>query len=74
MKVILTYLTLAFGLIGYAQEGARGSIATKNETVDPGQKRALVVGISDYTEADLKLLFPKKSWNKLHLQIIYFAR
>lgn len=26
------------------------------------------------TEKDLKRLFPKKSWNKLHLQIIYFAR
>lgn len=26
------------------------------------------------TEKDLKHLFPKKSWNKLHLQIIFFAR
>ncbi len=26
------------------------------------------------TEADLKKLFPKHLWNKLHLQIIYFAR
>ena len=26
------------------------------------------------TEKDLKLLFPKKSWNKLHLQIIYYGR
>jgi endonuclease III len=26
------------------------------------------------TEADLKKLFPKASWNRLHLQIIYFAR
>lgn len=26
------------------------------------------------TERDLKALFPKKSWIKLHLQIIYFAR
>jgi endonuclease III len=26
------------------------------------------------TEKDLKNLFPKKSWNKLHLQIIYFGR
>lgn len=26
------------------------------------------------TEKDLKSLFPKKNWNKLHLQIIYFAR
>lgn len=26
------------------------------------------------TEKDLKRLFPKHSWNKLHLQIIYFAR
>lgn len=26
------------------------------------------------TEKDLKRLFPKKNWNKLHLQIIYFAR
>ncbi len=28
----------------------------------------------EQTEADLKRLFPKTSWNKLHLQIIYFAR
>lgn len=26
------------------------------------------------TEADLKRLFPKDSWNKLHLQIIFFGR
>ncbi len=26
------------------------------------------------TEEDLKSLFPKASWNKLHLQIIHFAR
>lgn len=26
------------------------------------------------TEKDLKKLFPKELWNKLHLQIIYFAR
>tara|TARA_B100000579_G_C22651014_1_gene766206 strand:+ start:241 stop:894 length:654 start_codon:yes stop_codon:yes gene_type:complete len=26
------------------------------------------------TEKDLKRLFPKRSWNKLHLQIIYYGR
>jgi len=26
------------------------------------------------TENDLKRLFPKKTWNKLHLQIIYYGR
>lgn len=26
------------------------------------------------TEADLKKLFPREAWNKLHLQIIYFGR
>lgn len=26
------------------------------------------------TEKDLKKIFPKDSWNRLHLQIIYFAR
>jgi endonuclease-3 len=26
------------------------------------------------TENDLKAVFPKKSWNRLHLQIIYFGR
>jgi endonuclease-3 len=26
------------------------------------------------TEKDLKKAFPKSSWNKVHLQIIYFAR
>ncbi len=28
----------------------------------------------DQTEKDLKRLFPKKKWNKLHLQIIFFGR
>lgn len=28
----------------------------------------------EQTEADLKKLFPKSSWNKLHLQIIFFGR
>ena len=28
----------------------------------------------EQTEKDLKRLFPKESWNVLHLQIIYFAR
>lgn len=28
----------------------------------------------EQTEADLKRLFPKEKWNRLHLQIIYFAR
>ena len=36
-------------------------------------------GLSDgrnvvQTEKDLKRLFPKKNWNKLHLQIIYYGR
>ena len=26
------------------------------------------------TEKDLKTLFPKKNWNKLHLQIIWYGR
>lgn len=28
----------------------------------------------DQTESDLKAVFPKASWNKLHLQIIFFGR
>jgi len=28
----------------------------------------------EQTEADLKRLFPRESWNKLHLQIIYYGR
>jgi len=28
----------------------------------------------DQTEKDLKRLFPKESWNKLHLQIIFYGR
>ncbi len=28
----------------------------------------------DQTERDLKSLFPSETWNKLHLQIIYFGR
>lgn len=27
-----------------------------------------------HTEADLKKLFPRESWNKLHLQIIFYGR
>ena len=28
----------------------------------------------EQTERDLKTLFPKEAWNKLHLQIIFFGR
>ncbi|MCB0529117.1 MAG: endonuclease III, partial [Saprospiraceae bacterium] len=28
----------------------------------------------EQTERDLKAIFPEASWNKLHLQIIYFGR
>jgi endonuclease-3 len=28
----------------------------------------------EQTEADLKRLFPREAWNKLHLQIIYYGR
>lgn len=28
----------------------------------------------EQTERDLKRLFPKENWNKIHLQIIYYAR
>jgi endonuclease-3 len=28
----------------------------------------------EQTEKDLKRLFPKETWNKLHLQIIFFGR
>lgn len=28
----------------------------------------------EQTEADLKVLFPKESWNKVHLQFIFFGR
>ena len=31
-------------------------------------------GSVERTEADLKALFPKKKWNRLHLQIIFFGR
>ena len=39
------------------------------------QRRGLTNGKNVIqTEKDLKKLFPKKSWNKLHLQIIYYGR
>ena len=39
------------------------------------QRWGLTSGINVIqTEKDLKRLFPKKSWNKLHLQIIYYGR
>ena len=28
----------------------------------------------EQTEADLKRLFPRESWNRLHLQIIFYGR
>jgi endonuclease-3 len=28
----------------------------------------------EQTESDAKKLFPKESWNKLHLQIIFYGR
>tara|TARA_Y100000816_G_C25845073_1_gene441538 strand:+ start:52 stop:705 length:654 start_codon:yes stop_codon:yes gene_type:complete len=40
-----------------------------------GQRWGLTNGKSVIkTEEDLKRLFPKKHWNKLHLQIIYYGR
>ena len=39
------------------------------------QRWGLTSGKDVYqTEEDLKRLFPKKNWNKLHLQIIYYGR
>jgi len=39
------------------------------------QRWGLTSGKSVFqTEEDLKRLFPKKNWNKLHLQIIYYGR
>src|SRR5690606_31265140 len=39
------------------------------------QRRGLTEGRNvQQTERDLKQLFPKSSWNKLHLQIIYYGR
>ncbi len=39
------------------------------------QRWALTTGKNvEQTEADLKRLFPRKSWNKLHLQIIFYGR
>jgi endonuclease-3 len=39
------------------------------------QRWGLTTGKSvSQTEKDLKRLFPQKTWNKLHLQIIYFGR
>ena len=39
------------------------------------QRWGLTSGTSvTQTEKDLKRLFPKRSWNKLHLQIIYYGR
>lgn len=39
------------------------------------QRWGLTTGSSvAQTEKDLKRLFPQESWNKLHLQIIYFGR
>jgi endonuclease-3 len=39
------------------------------------QRWGLSTGASvSRTEQDLKRLFPESSWNKLHLQIIYYAR
>ncbi len=29
---------------------------------------------ADHTEQDLRKIFPRESWNKLHLQIIFFGR
>ena len=39
------------------------------------QRWGLTNGMNVFqTEKDLKRLFPKRSWNKLHLQIIYYGR
>jgi len=40
---------------------------------DKGKVKAIGKNVKK-TEEDLKKIFPKESWNKLHLQIIFWGR
>ncbi|APY11152.1 hypothetical protein BWZ22_07805 [Seonamhaeicola sp. S2-3] len=59
MKHFLTVFFSLAVLMGLAQEGERGSIPKKTNTISEGVKHALVVGISEYHEASLRLNYAK---------------
>lgn len=51
---------MLFYLIGFSQEGARGSKSEQVESANSGVKRALVIGISEYKASELNLNYADK--------------
>lgn len=49
------FLCISISWLSWSQDGIRGSGGTSNRTTDTGTTRALVIGISNYVESDLKL-------------------
>ncbi|GAB5565953.1 MAG: hypothetical protein Wins2KO_30160 [Winogradskyella sp.] len=57
MRRIILYFFLVVSLLSHAQDGSRGSKPKAANTVLEGTKRAIIVGVSDYNENNLKLNF-----------------
>ncbi len=57
MKQLTLYLCLLMCCLSFAQEDARGSKAEATENIEEGTKRAIIIGVSEYNEDDLKLKY-----------------
>lgn len=57
LKQCFYIIALLLSLIGFSQDDARGSVGTQTNTSEIGVKRAIIVGISNYTEDKLKLKY-----------------
>ena len=55
MKHILLSFLLLSVCVGTAQDGERGSKASSVENTAEGEKRAIIIGVSNYKEEALKL-------------------
>ncbi|RNC86711.1 MAG: tetratricopeptide repeat protein [Winogradskyella sp.] len=55
MKPHIKYILIFFFAIGYSQDDSRGSVGESNENIVEGNKYAIIIGISDYFEDNLKL-------------------
>lgn len=57
MRRIIIFFFLVVSVLSYAQDGSRGSKPKAANTISEGTKRAIIVGVSDYNENNLKLNF-----------------
>ena len=54
-KYLPVFLSISICWLSWSQDGSRGSGGTSTRTNDSGTTRALIIGISDYIQSDLKL-------------------